>query len=568
MGSLSIVLVLLGVFLAVAVGSVGESMLQLKSSENSLKSYQVLLDANVVFKRAVQDITIGSSSYPWGAVPTNTVLFNGIPVAALDSNSLTTFSVVQVGAKSFSIQKTWALSSEVSGTYHAGCVKGCDTATGVQEWVVRSLAVSRDFSQKKIAVVLVKKGKAIWDSESGGGAGDFDDPISYHVNGRHSLEGFEVTDLNGDGHPDMFYYSLETDGITGHRIVRLGAGDGTFGAEIDTVETRPTHFVLKDINGDGIKDMIGAFSGSMGVRLGVGDGTFGAQASYPNTGTLTEVFPGFSVMMPSMAANVYVQVADMNNDGFLDIVAQQMFESSSNPNHKIAIRLNNGDGTFMAPTEYLTNHKGMCSGVCSNVGGTFQIGDFNKDGNMDVMDVGVDDGGVFKTLFMNGTGSGVISAPGTALGASGGWEAKSADLNGDGNLDLISQLGTTITIKSGDGSGGFTSSTITTGNSAYAFIGPEVADLDGDGNMDIIALDDAVDQLSIHYGEGGGTFKPKSSMPSVQYPGEIEVADVNGDGAADIIVKTKTASQYWIHVYLQRGGGYSSKVIKVATLDY
>ncbi len=69
----------------------------------------------------------------------------------------------------------------------------------------------------------------------------------------------ELSDLNGDGHLDFVAVSEFGDGIA---EVRLGAGDGTFGASesfIMQLQDEETAFVgdilLRDLNGDGVLDL-------------------------------------------------------------------------------------------------------------------------------------------------------------------------------------------------------------------------------------------------------------------------------------------------------------------------
>lgn len=114
-------------------------------------------------------------------------------------------------------------------------------------------------------------------------------------------------------------------------------------------------------------------------------------------------------------------------------------------------------------------------------------------------------------------------------------EVISADLNGDGNLDLVEAVHTgpsIITILLGDGNGNFnpvTESTITASGAPIA-----VADFNGDGIPDLLFA--SSDSLTVLLGNGDGTFTANevTSFPGLIGPPPVVVADFNGDGIPDV----------------------------------
>ena len=129
----------------------------------------------------------------------------------------------------------------------------------------------------------------------------------------------------------------------------------------------------------------------------------------------------------------------------------------------------------------------------------------------------------------------------------GVWVA-AADVNNDGNLDIVGGGDPMLTIFLGDGAGKFSEySQIPGGQQPDHFV---LADLDEDGNIDIIAANHETDHLTILLGKGDGTFQPSSISPLritvSPHPHEVRAADLDGDGHIDLIVDDRNAPGYLI----------------------
>src|SRR6202041_2901013 len=99
----------------------------------------------------------------------------------------------------------------------------------------------------------------------------------------------------------------------------------------------------------------------------------------------------------------------------------------------------------------------------------------------------------------------------------------------------------------GDGKGGFTAT------GAYAFSGMGggylFADVNGDGNQDLIAAG-ASSEVFIFLGNGGSTFQAPPGTPVSGV-----VADVNNDGIADIVFFPAALGGSYFGAALGRGDG-------------
>ena len=216
--------------------------------------------------------------------------------------------------------------------------------------------------------------------------------------------GFAIGDVNGDGRSD--FVSTAGNGAAGGYVleVGLGRGDGTFappGVTVPLPSFAPA-VALADVNRDGKLDAVVMFSGARNddpseVGVWLGDGR----------GALAETSIGVAFVNPY---GVEFDVADINRDGFVDIVA---FE-----NHQMAVALGSADG--FAPPIYsaVPGDDSFSSAVA--------IGDLNLDGRLDAA--------LGSGQVMFGDGDGTFSHGGR-FDYEGG-SVRVADFTGDGLPDI------------------------------------------------------------------------------------------------------------------------------------
>ncbi len=217
-----------------------------------------------------------------------------------------------------------------------------------------------------------------------------------------------------------------------------------------------------------------------------------------------------------------IDAADINLDGYPDIVATR-FNGDA-----VHVLFNDGDGTFTAQTAVTVGGGPYLSTKLIDVDSDNDLDLVTSDWDDNTISVAKNNGdGTFAShTSFNMTGSGVYTGV-----------IESGDLDGDGDLDLVvSQTdddddaveGLTIFINNGSGDYSSTSSIATTAN-ALALL-----DMEGDGDLDIITANGGV--VSIYHNNGSGTFtaSPYSLSLGSLYIRSMAVADVDGDGDVDL----------------------------------
>lgn len=145
-----------------------------------------------------------------------------------------------------------------------------------------------------------------------------------------------------------------------------------------------------------------------------------------------------------------------------------------------------------------------------------------------------------------------------------------ADLNGDGNADLVAAGydSHTISVRLGKGDGSFTVKTdFWAGRFPTSVV---AADFNGDGNEDLAVTNnnhtahhDAADKVSILLGDGNGGFAAKTDFEAGGYrQHSITVADFNGDGNTDLAMVNHSPRHGTVSVLLGDGsGGFTAATV-------
>ncbi len=151
-----------------------------------------------------------------------------------------------------------------------------------------------------------------------------------------------MADLNGDGYPDMVVCNT-----TGYSVfLNNGTGDGSFTLinNYPSAGTGVNLCALADVNGDGILDIVattnysanysgGDNGGGVDVLLGIGGGSFQSPVS---------VYAG-------PIETLAIAVGDVNNDGIPDLVLTSNCQIQTCIVGNVLVMLGKGDGSFQTP---------------------------------------------------------------------------------------------------------------------------------------------------------------------------------------------------------------------------
>jgi hypothetical protein len=233
----------------------------------------------------------------------------------------------------------------------------------------------------------------------------------------------KTADLRNNGRLDL---------ITGNNFaadvsVRLNNGNGTFGPEHHyPVGPGPQGMVIADVNHDGIPDIItgnfGRVEDSLSVLIGRGDGTFRPARDYAAGQSINDVAVGdltgngvqsaVTADLVNQQADVLIgnrcgdgflppkyypiapgvnrmTLADLSNDGKLDIITSVAPNANRDPGGPppppgskgagFSVLVNQGNGTFAAPTTFAT------TGAVADL----DTADITGDGHLDIVAVNI-----------------------------------------------------------------------------------------------------------------------------------------------------------------------------------
>ncbi|MFC1588238.1 FG-GAP repeat domain-containing protein, partial [Planctomycetota bacterium] len=263
---------------------------------------------------------------------------------------------------------------------------------------------------------------------------------------------------------------------------------------------------LGDVDNDGDLDMFTLDAVTFDVEIATNDGT----------GVFTQAYTILNTLVQGSAS---IAVADMDGDGFLDVVVGGQ-ETGAVANAAVIIYLGAGDGTFVANTEAVGTNNELDNRVTVEI----QIADWDLDGTPDVI--------------------GLLSTGGTDEIFT--WLGDTGDATG-----LV------------DGGAGV-SAVVVAGSVGATFNDFVLADINRDGLVDAVALAAADDRIEFFNNDDGGSTSIPAGAEIEATTGNngeavIVVLDINNDGLLDVAIGTD-AAQEGLEYILGMAGDWAAAV--------
>jgi hypothetical protein len=197
-----------------------------------------------------------------------------------------------------------------------------------------------------------------------------------------------------------------------------------------------------------------------------------------------------------------------------------------------------------------------------NEGRFVATGDFNNDG---IPDIAILNGGYPGSVSIcMGNGNGTFQSAVNYNAGNLPLMMTVADLNGDGNLDLIAvnYLSGTLSVLLGNGDGTFQTQTTNSVGNAPEFVA--VADLNGDGWLDLVVPNYDDNTVSVLLGKGDGTFNAQVTYATGSGPDGVAAGYFNDDTYLDLAVAN--GSDGTLSILLGNGNGTFQTQSVISTL--
>jgi hypothetical protein len=409
-------------------------------------------------------------------------------------------------------------------------------------------------------------------------ASDNDDTIAWYENDGASNPSWTASDIATDADGAKSVFAADMDGDGDMDIVSASMNDDTIAwyendgnanpswtaSDIDANAVSARSVFAADMDGDGDMDIISASYSDSTIAWYENTATFSLDPSWTSSDLATSVSGAASVFAADMdgdgdmdivsasmnddtiawyendgAANpswtaadidtnadgAYdVHVADMDNDGDLDIL------SASQSDHTIAwYENNNGDGSSWSAANIDTNAASAKSVFAA---------DMDNDGDMDILSASYNDDTI-AWYENDGASNPSWTASDIVTDADGAWSVFAADMDNDGDMDIVSAstLDDTIAWYENDGAADPSWAASDIATSADGARSVFVADMDGDGDMDILSASLFDDTIAWY--ENDGTSDPSWTASDIAESADgarsVFAADMDNDGDMDIL---------------------------------
>jgi hypothetical protein len=326
----------------------------------------------------------------------------------------------------------------------------------------------------------------------------------------------DAADIDGDGDLDVLLDSGSDDRVAWHENTD---GEGSFGSQQTIASSSDIvgDVYAADLDDDGDLDVLSAsylIDTVSWYENTDGQGTFGAQ----------------QIISDDISLPAAVHTADFDGDGDQDVLASSSyFAMSSLPPLSIFWYENDGDGGFTY-AEALTDEALSVVDV--------HAADLDGDGDSDVLSASSEDDKIAWYANTDGDSTFGPLQPLTIEKAENASAVYSADLDGDGDIDVLSA-------SSGDDEIAWYENTDSEGNFgppriistiAYGTSDMHAADLDGDGDIDVLSVSSRDTPILWYENTGGGSFGQGELIRTGTFgASDVYTSDLDGDGDLDLL---------------------------------
>jgi len=369
--------------------------------------------------------------------------------------------------------------------------------------------------------------------------------------------------------------------------------------EISTTDNSPEGVVHADLDSDGDIDVIVAAHGSVN-RVVWFENLGGEPLNFTRR-----------VIDASLSFAVHVAVADLNRDGFLDVIAagsvadevrwyendggapptftQRVVASGVDGPRSVAVgdldqdgdpdvvvAAQDADTTFWFENDGASLPSFTTRTVSTNEDGPVFAGvaDLNCDGLPDIFTASVGDNTIAWHRNAGGAPPTFVSSN-IDTNAVDPFRVISADLNRDGAPDLISTSNSDLEINWHRSNGAnppvFTTLTILASQPGESTFGVAAGDIDFDGDTDLLVAHPAADEVYWYENSGAAnpTFTQRLVTDQSSQPMDVALADLDGDGDSEAVVtgQVDNSVAYSENLLIHSTAMYSSPDAAIAYMD-
>ena len=427
--------------------------------------------------------------------------------------------------------------------------------------------------------------KIAWYENNGSGSFGAPQIITTAANGARSVS---TADLDGDGDLDV----LSASGFDNKIAWYANDGSGSFGAQqiITTVANGAYSVSTADLDGDGDLDVLSASFGddkiawyenanpsyALTFNANGGVGTMANQEIEEGTAAALTAnrftrdgftFVGWNTEIGGTGTYYADHAAYTIGNANISLYAQWSFVLkllSTTPTANAIVVANDANITLVfddnvdaasvtATNIKISGHQGLpLSFVNPTVTETTVVIDpsaafFPGEVITTTLTTGVrkSDGGALVPYTYSFTAAVAAASPGTfpngqntiTTAANGAWTVSASDIDGDGDLDVLSASrdDSKIAWYANDGSGNFGAQQIIT-TAANGAASVSTADLDGDGDLDVLSASEVDNKIAWYANNGSGTFGAQQIITTaVNNAQSVSTADLDGDGDLDVL---------------------------------